>query len=70
MSKLIYEKYKLRGKGTPENINVRAKFSAQGDKSLKKSLMLNRIKGGVSSEPDPTQLNFLLVERIKGKLKQ
>jgi hypothetical protein len=30
---------------------------------LKKSLMLSRIKGVVTSGQDPTQLNFHLVER-------
>ena len=40
-------------KGTSENVNVRAKFSAQGDKSLKKNLMLNRIKGVAQSKTPP-----------------
>lgn len=36
---------------------------AQGEKQLKKTMILNRIKGVVTSEQDTTQLSFQLVKR-------
>lgn len=44
--------------------------SAQGVESLKKSLVLNGIKGVVTSGQDITQLSFQLEKAIKGKLEQ
>jgi hypothetical protein len=54
-SKLNKEKYKiynLRRKGHKESVN-----------RLKKRLILNGIKGVVTSEQDQTQLSFQLVKR-------
>jgi hypothetical protein len=37
--------------------------SVQGDKKIKESQVLNKIKGVVKSGQDPTQISFRLVKR-------
>ena len=70
----IYNENEQAKKGKIQNVQFEekrstrefngAESSAQGVKMLfKESLMLNGIKGVVTSGQDPTQLSFQLVER-------
>jgi hypothetical protein len=55
--------YSLKRIGAPGGVVELCIYCVQGDKSLKKSLILNGIRKIVISEQDLTQPSFGLVER-------